>query len=62
MDGNDINLVNLGPVALFNIYKWATSIGKHIEEFNHAHIVYLMYKLITFARKTDDLSIGFQRD
>ena len=27
-----------------------------------AHIVCLMYKLITSARNTDDLSIGFDRD
>ena len=62
VDGNDIRLVNLGPVALFDFYKLATSSGKHIEEINHAHIVCLMYKLISSARNTDDLSIGFNRD
>ena len=29
---------------------------------NHAHIVSLMYKLITTARDTDDFSTGFNRD
>ena len=44
------------------IIKLQSSSGKHIEEFNHAHIVCLMYKLITSARSTDDLFIGFDRD
>ena len=62
VDGNNIRLVNLGPVALFSIFKLATSSGKLIEEINHAHIVCLMYKLISSARNTEDLSIGFDRD
>ena len=62
VDGNDVRLVNLGPIAPFKICKLATSSGKHIEEINHAHIVCLMCKLITSARNTDDLSIGFDRD
>ena len=61
VDDNDESLVNLGPVALFIIYKLATSSTKHIEEVNHAHIVYLMYKLLTSSRESDDLSIGFDR-
>ena len=35
---------------------------QHIEEINHAHIVCLMYKLISSARNTDNLSNGFDRD
>ena len=61
-DGDDIRLVNEGPIALFSNYKLQSSNGKHIEEINHAHIVCLMYKLITSGGKTDDLSIGFDRD
>ena len=61
MDGDDIRLVNLGPIALFSIYKLISSSRKHIEENNHAHIVCLMYKLITSCRGSDDLSIGFDR-
>ena len=38
------------------------SSGKHLEDISHAHIVSLMYKLITSAEDTDDLSIGFDRD
>ena len=37
--GNDIRLVNLGPVALFSNYKLTTSSGKHIEDVSHAQIV-----------------------
>ena len=61
-DGNDIRLVNLGPIALFSNYKLTTSSGKHLEDINHAHIVSLMYKLMTTAKDTNDLSIGFDRD
>ena len=62
VDGNDIRLVNLGPIALFSNYKLTTSSGKHIENIDHAHIVCLMYKLITSSKVSDDSSIGFDRD
>ena len=62
VDGNDIRLVNLGPIALFSNYKLTTSSGKHLENIDHAHIVSLMYKLLTSSRGSDDLSIGFDRD
>ena len=61
-DNNEIRLVNMGPIALFSNYKITTSSGKHLEEVSHAHIVSLMYKLITTAKGCDDLSIGFDRD
>ena len=61
VDANDIRLVNLGPIALFSNYKLTTSSGKHLEEISHAHIVSLMYKLLTSSRDSDDLSIGFDR-
>ena len=60
-NGNDIRLVNLGPIALFSNFKLTTSSGKHVEDISHAHIVSLMYKLITFSKDSDDLSIGFLR-
>ena len=58
-DNDDIMLVNLGHIALLKNYRLPSSSGKHIEEINHAHIVCLMYKLITSARDTDDLLFGF---
>ena len=61
-DGNDIRLVNLGPIALFSNYKLTTSSGKHLENIDHSHIVSLMYKLLTSSKGSDDLSIGFDRD
>ena len=61
-DGNDIRLVNLGPIGLFSNYKLTTSSGKHLENIDHAHIVSLMYKLLSLSRGSDDLSIGFDRD
>ena len=62
VDTNDIRLVNLGPIALFSNYKLTTSSGKHLEEISHAHIVSLIYKLLTSSRDSDDLSIGFDRN
>ena len=46
-DGNDIRLVNLGPIALFSNHKLTTCSVKHLENIDHAHIVSLMYKLLT---------------
>ena len=62
VDGNNIRLVSLGPIALFNTYKLTTSSGKHLENIDHAHIVSLMYKLLISSKGSDDLSIGFDRD
>ena len=49
-DGNDIRLVNLGQIALFSNYKLTTSSNEHLEDISHAHVVCLMYKLITSAK------------
>ena len=62
VDGNNIRLVNLGPIALFSNYKLATSSGKHLENIDHAHIISLMNTLLTSSKGSDDLSIGFDRD
>ena len=59
---NDIRLVNLGPIALFSNYKLTTSSGKHLEEISHAHIVSLLYKLLTSSKDSEDSSIGFDRN
>ena len=61
VNDNDIRLVNLGPIGLFSNYKLTTSSGKHLEEVSHAHIVSLMYNLLTSSKDSDDLSIGFDR-
>ena len=60
--GNDIMLVNLGPIALCSNYRLTPISGKHLEDISHARIVSLLYILITGARDTDNLSIGFDRD
>ena len=62
VNADDIWLNNLGPIALFSNYKLTTSSGKHLEEVSHAHIVSLMYKLLTSSKDSDDLSIGFDRN
>ena len=58
-NGNDIKLINLGPVAFFSNFKLTTSSGKHLEDISHAHLVSLTYKLITSSKDSNDLSIGF---
>ena len=60
-NGNDIRLVNLGPIALFSNFILTTSSRKHLEDISHAYFVSLMYKLITSSKNSDDLSIGFDR-
>ena len=62
VDGNDIRLINLGPIGLFSNYKLTSSSGKHLENIDHAHIVSLMYKLLSSSKRCDDSSIGFDRD
>ena len=52
----------MGPFALFSIFKLTTSSGKHQEDISHAHIISLKYKLISSAKDSDDLSIGFDQD
>ena len=54
-------MLNLGPIALISNYKLTTSSGKHLEEICYAHIVSLMYKLLTSNKDSDYLSIGFDR-
>ena len=56
-----MRLVNLGPIALFGNFKLTTCSGKLLEDVSHAHLVSLMYKLITPNKSSDDLSIGFDR-
>ena len=46
-DGADIWLIILGSIALFSNFQLTTSSGKHLENIDHAHIVSLMYKLLT---------------
>ena len=62
LDADDIWLINVAVIALFNNYKLTTSSGKHLENIGHAHIVSLMYKLLTSSGGSDDSSIGFDRD
>ena len=58
VDGDEIWLINLAITALFSNSRLRTSSGKHQENIDHAHIVSLMYKLLTSSRGSDYLSIG----
>ena len=46
-DGDEISLVNFGPVALFSEAKLTTSSGKHLEKVDNLHPISLMIKLLT---------------
>ena len=59
---DDKRLVNLRPIASFSNYQLTSSIGKHIEDTDHAHIACLMYKLTISSKDIDDFSIEFDRD
>ena len=60
-NGDDIRLVNLGPIALFTFFKLTTSSWKHLEDISHSHIVSLMHKPITNSKDSADVSFGFDR-
>ena len=60
-DGNDIIIVNSGPVASISDFKLTTSSEKHLEDLSHANSVSFLYKLIVSAKRSDDLFIGFDR-
>ena len=59
-DGDEISLVNFGPVALFSEAKLTTSSGKHSEKFDNLHPICLMYKLLTSTQQTSQLMYGFE--
>ena len=56
-----MRLVKLTPIALFSNFKLTTSSGKPLEDFIHAYLVSLRYKLISSSKDSHDLSIGFDR-
>ena len=37
-------LVNLGPIVLFIESSLVTTIGRHLENFDHTHIICLIYE------------------
>ena len=46
-NGDEISLVNFGPISLFSEAKLTTSSGKHLEKVDNLHLISLMYKLLT---------------
>ena len=60
-DGDQISLVNFGPVALFSEAKLTTSSGKHLEKVDNLHPISLMYKLLTSNQQTSQLMYGFEK-
>ena len=54
-DGDEISLVNFGPVASFSEAKLVTSSSKHLEKVDNLHTVCLMYKLLTSNQQTSEL-------
>ena len=63
-NGNDIQLIILGPIALFSNFKLTrgfSSSGKQLEDISNAHVVSLMYKLISSAKDTNDVFLRFRQ-
>ena len=60
IDGDEISLVNFGPVALFSEAKLTTSSGKHLEKVHNLHPISLMVKLLTSTSQTSQLLYGFE--
>ena len=59
-NGDDISLVNFGPVALFSEAKLTTSSGKHLEKIDNLHPICLMYNLLTSSQQTSQLMYGLE--
>ena len=51
-DGDEISLVNFGPVALFSEAYLTTSSGKHQEKGDNLHPICLTHKLLTSTQQT----------
>ena len=61
-DGDEIGLVNFGPISLFSEAKLTTSSGKHLEKVDNLHLISLMYKLLTSTSQTSQLLYGFEEN
>ena len=62
VDGNQISLINLGPIALFSEASIRTSSGKHLEKIDNLHCVSLMYKMLCTIKNTSEPMYGFEID
>ena len=58
-NGDEISLVNFGPVALFSEAKLTTCSGKHLGKLDNLHPISLMYQLLTSTQQTSQLMYGF---
>ena len=59
-DGDEIGLVNFGPISLFSEAKLTTSSGKHLEKVDNLHLISLMYKCLTSTKSTSQLLYVFE--
>ena len=53
VDIDRAKLVNLGPIALIDIYRLTSSSRKLIQEIHNAHLACLMYKIISSSKVSD---------
>ena len=59
-DGDEISLVNFGPISLFSEAKLTTFSGKHLEKVDNLHLISSMYKCLTSTKSTSQLLYGFE--
>ena len=58
--GDEIGMVNFGPISLFSEAKLTTSSGKHLQKVDNSHLISLMYKCLTSTKSTSQLLYGFE--
>ena len=61
-NGNEIKLVNLGPIDLFGNFLLTISQGKLLEDIRRNQIFSLRYLLVPSAKDNDDNLSGFHRN
>ena len=59
-NGDEVRLVNFGPIALFSEAKLTTSSRKHLEKVDNLHPISLLIKLSTSTQQTSQLMYGFE--
>ena len=59
---NVIKLVSSGPIALFSDYRLIKCSGKILYDVSQANDVSILSNLKTSVKKSDDSSMGFDRD
>ena len=58
-DDDNKGFLNLGPFALFNKYRLTSGSWTEIEETDNAHVICLLYNLVSSSRDSDEYQLVF---